>query len=370
MSSSVISQALPEPGHERGRRVRVATPVSVVMPVRDEERYLEESVRRVLDQAYEGEIEIVLAVAPGKDRTAEIAASLAARDPRIVLVANPDGGTPHALNAAIAASRHPYIVRVDAHGLLPAGYLRDVVHLLDTTGAANVGGMMRVEGETPFGKAVAAAMSSPLGIGGSKFHVGGKPGPARTVYLGAFRRDVLVELGGFDEHYRRAQDWELNYRIRQAGHTVWFTPDLAVTYRPRRDFAALRRQFFGSGQWRRQIVDEHPDTASFRYLAAPAVTAVVALGTLLGLIGVATLAGDLTILGWLLAGFLAPVGYAFGVLGASALIGRGLPWRVQALLPLVVMTMHLSWGTGFLRSVPRPQRRLRGRRRLVPGTVS
>ena len=125
-------------------------------------------------------------------------------------------------------------------------------------------------------------MSSPLGIGGSKFHVGGEPGPARTVYLGAFRRDVLVELGGFDEHYRRAQDWELNYRIRKAGHTVWFTPALAVTYRPRRDFNALRRQFFGSGQWRRQIVDAHPDTASFRYLAAPAVTAIVALGRLLG----------------------------------------------------------------------------------------
>jgi succinoglycan biosynthesis protein ExoA len=343
----------------------VATPVSVVMPVLDEERYLEESVRRVLDQAYAGEIELVLAVAPSQDRTAEIARSLAARDPRIVLVDNPDGGTPHALNAAIAASQHPYVIRVDAHGLLPAGYLSDVVHLLDTTGAANVGGMMRVEGETSFGRAVAAAMSSPLGIGGSKFHVGGEPGPARTVYLGAFRRDELLELGGFDEHYRRAQDWELNYRLRRAGHTVWFTPALAVTYRPRRDFTALRRQFFASGQWRRQIVEAHPETASFRYLAAPGVTAIVALGSLLGLLGVASLAAGLPWLGLLVAGFLAPVGYALGVVAASGRIGRGLPWRVQVLLPLVVMTMHLSWGSGFLRSLPRSQRRPRGRRRLV-----
>lgn len=357
MSSSVISQALPGPRRDAVRHTVVATPVSVVMPVRDEERYLEESVLRVLDQAYDGEVEIVLAVAPSLDRTAEIAQALAARDSRIVLVANPDGGTPHALNAAIAASRHPYVIRVDAHGFLPDGYLRDVVRLLDTTGAANVGGMMRVEGETAFGKAVASAMSSPLGIGGSKFHVGGEPGPARTVYLGAFRREVLLELGGFDEHYRRAQDWELNYRLRRAGHTVWFTPELAVTYRPRRDFRALRRQFFASGQWRRQIVEAHPDTASFRYLAAPAVTAMVALGCLLGLTGVASLAAGLPWLGLLAAGFLAPVGYSLGVVVAGGLIGRGLPWRVQVLLPLVVMTMHLSWGTGFLRSIPRSQRR-------------
>ena len=336
---------------------RVATAVSVIMPVLNEERYLAESVRRVLAQDYDGEVEIVLAVGPSRDRTAAIAAELAATDPRIVLVDNPVGRTPHALNAAIAATCHPYVVRVDAHGFLPEGYLRDVVTLLDATGAANVGGMMRVEGETSFGKAVAVAMSSRLGIGGSKFHVGGEPGPARTVYLGAFRRDVLVEVGGFDEHFLRAQDWELNFRIRQAGHTVWFTPHLAVTYRPRRDFRALRRQFFGSGQWRRQIVDAHPETASPRYLAAPVVTAAIGLGSVLGLLAMLG-----TILGvpgasWLLAGFLAPVGYAAGVLVATWFMGRGLPWRARVLLPAVVATMHLAWGAGFLRSIPRSQRR-------------
>ncbi|WP_374458329.1 glycosyltransferase family 2 protein [Nocardioides sp. SR21] len=338
-------------------RARVATPVSVVMPVLDEERYLEQAVRHVLEQKYDGDIEVVLAVGPSRDRTAQIARRLASSDPRIVLVDNPVGRTPNALNAAIAASHHPFIVRVDAHGLLPPGYLRDVAHLLETTGAANVGGMMRVEGDTDFGRAVAAAMSSPLGIGGSKFHVGGEPGPARTVYLGAFRRDVLVELGGFDEHFRRAQDWELNLRIRQAGHTVWFTPDLAVTYRPRRTFKALRRQFFTTGQWRRQIVDAHPETASFRYLAAPIVTALVGLGTVLGLVGLVALALGVPF-AWLpAAGLLAPIGYAGGVLAASVRIGRGLGRRSRLLLPLVVMTMHLAWGAGFLRSIPRPERR-------------
>jgi len=333
---------------------RVATAVSVVIPVLNEERYLRQSVERVLRQEYDGEVEVVLALGPSSDATSRIAAELAAEDPRIVLVQNPAGRTPHALNLAIAASNHPYLIRVDAHGLLPEGYIRDIVELLDTTGAANVGGMMRVEGDTHFGRAVAAAMSSPLGIGGSKFHVGGEPGPARTVYLGAFRRDVLTALGGFDEHFHRAQDWELNYRIREAGHTVWFTPHLAVTYRPRRDFKALRKQFYGSGQWRRQIVAAHPKTASLRYLAAPIVTAAVALGVLLGVLGlvVGGVAGTV-----LAAGFLAPLGYVVGVLAATLPMGRGLPWQSRFLLPLVVITMHLSWGAGFLRSIPRAQRR-------------
>ena len=336
---------------------RVATSVSVIMPVLNEERYLEKSVRRVLDQEHSGDLELVLALGPSRDRTADIARALADGDKRIRLVENPVGRTPHALNAAVAASSHPYVVRVDAHSEIPSGYLREVVRLLEATGAANVGGMMRVEGDTTFGKAVAVAMSSPLGIGGSKFHVGGQPGPARTVYLGAFRRDVLLEVGGFDEHFLRAQDWELNYRIRKAGHTVWFTPEIAVTYRPRRDFRGLRRQFFGSGRWRRQIVNAHPETASFRYLAAPVVTALVFLGTVLGISGLVTDALGAPWGLWLTGGFLSPLGYAGGVLVASWSMGRGLPARARLLLPLVVMTMHLSWGTGFLRSIARSQRR-------------
>lgn len=332
---------------------RILTPVSVVMPVLNEQRHLRESVLRVLAQKYDGEVEIVLALGPSKDRSSKIAEELAATDPRIVLVDNPGGRTASALNAAIAASRHPYVVRVDAHGLLPEGYIHDVATLLDVTGAANVGGMMRVVGETNFGKAVAVAMTSRLGIGGSKFHVGGEPGPAHTVYLGAFRRDVLVEMGGFDEHFLRAQDWELNMRIREAGYTVWFTPELAVTYRPRRDFRALRRQFFSSGQWRRQIVDAHPDTASLRYLAAPVVTGMIGLGTLSGLLAVLGVAAGLPGSAWLLTGLLAPLGYACAVLVATYFMGHGLPWRARVLLPGVVSTMHLAWGAGFLRSIPR-----------------
>ena len=326
--------------------------VSVIMPVRDEERHLREAVARVLGQVYPGELEIVLAVGPSRDRTSEIAAELAERNSQVRIVPNPAGHTPHGLNAAVAAARYGIVVRVDGHGLLSPGYVRRAVELLAETGAANVGGIMQAEGETDFERAVARAMTSPFGIGGARFHLGGKAGPADTVYLGVFRRDVLERLGGYDEHFLRAQDWELNYRIRQAGGIVWFSPDLVVTYRPRRALGALARQFFRAGQWRREVVRRHPDSASPRYLAAPLVTAAVGAGTLAGLAAVAGAPG------WLALGGLVPAAYTAGVVVAALVDGRGLPQSSRAWLPIVLAAMHLSWGSGFVvgpkRSAPEP----------------
>lgn len=318
--------------------------VSVIMPVLNEERHLAAAVTHVLDQDYPGELELVIALGPSSDRTGEIARGLAERDARVRLVENPAGRTPHGLNAAIKASRHDIIVRVDGHGLLSEGYIRRAVEALQETGAANVGGIMQAEGETDFERAVACAMTSPLGIGSAAFHVGGEAGPADTVYLGAFRRDVLDRLGGYDEHFVRAQDWELNYRIRRAGELIWFTPDLKVTYRPRPNLRALASQFFRSGQWRREVVRHYPETASLRYLAPPAVVMAAGLGTVAGVAGLVGAPAWLT-LGWLL-----PGGYAAGVVIAGLVEGRSLPAKAKTWLPAVIATMHLSWGAGFLAS--------------------
>ena len=137
----------------------LAPPVSVVIPVRNEERYLEESVAGVLNQGYPGPMEIILAIAPSTDRTAEIAQDLAARDDRIRVIDNPDGTTPKALNLGVAVSRYDIIVRVDAHGELGPEYIATAVELLERTGAANVGGIMDAKGRTPFEQAVAVALS-------------------------------------------------------------------------------------------------------------------------------------------------------------------------------------------------------------------
>ncbi|AYY15220.1 glycosyltransferase family 2 protein [Actinobacteria bacterium YIM 96077] len=316
--------------------------VSVIMPVRNEERHLAEAVAGVLAQEYPGELELVVAVGPSDDRTAEIARRLAAEDTRVRLVENPGGTTPAGLNMAISAARHGIVVRVDGHGILSDGYVRRSVEVLEETGAANVGGIMHAEGTTGFERAVAFAYCSKLGLGGGRFHVGGPPGPADTVYLGAFRRDVLDRLGGYDEHFIRAQDWELNYRIRAAGEQVWFTPDLKVSYRPRSSLRALARQFLRTGQWRREVVRKYPDTATARYLAPPVLAVAVASGTAAG---VAALLGAWS---WLALGWILPAGYVAGVVAAGLVVGRRLPGRARAWLPAVLATIHLSWGAGFL----------------------
>lgn len=337
MNVSDNAEAQPVPPPER-----VWPAVSVIMPVLNEERHLAEAVSGVMAQDYPGELELVLALGPSTDRTDQIARGLAEDDPRVRLVANPAGLTPAGLNAALGAAAHGIVVRVDGHGVLCDGYVRTAVEALEQTGAANVGGIMHAEGLTDFERAVARAYTSRLGLGGGRFHVGGQPGPADTVYLGAFRRDVLDELGGFDEHFQRAQDWELNHRIRAAGHTVWFTPELTVSYRPRPDLRSLARQFLKTGQWRREVVRRYPDTAGMRYLAAPVVTVAVVAGTAAGVAG---LAGGP---GWLALGWLAPAGYAAGVVVAGLAIGGGLPARARAWLPPVLATMHLTWGSGFV----------------------
>src|SRR5690348_17284068 len=227
-------------------------PVSVVMPVRNEERHLAEAVRHVLGQDYPGEFELVLAV-----------------------------GT------------------------------------LTETGAADVGGVMAAVGVTTFQQAVAWAMTSRAGVGSAAFHTGGGAGPVDSVYLGVYHREAIEQAGGWDEGMLRAEDWDLNYRIRARGGQIWFTPDLRVTYRPRPSVRTLAAQYFHYGRWRRVIVREHPETASFRYLAPPGAAALVTIGLAVGIAGLAAMAaGAPAAIQWLTAGFAIPVIYAAGVTAA------------------------------------------------------
>ena len=259
------------------------------------------------------------------------------------LVDNPAARTPHALNLGVAVARHSILVRVDGHGELTDGYLRRAVELLGETGAANVGGVMDARGETPFEEAVAAAYTTKLGLGGAAFHLASSPaGEAETVFLGAFRKEAILAVGGFDESMFRAQDWELNYRLRQSGRRIWFSPELRVTYRPRSTFRELVAQMYGTGKWRREVVRRHRETANLRYLAPPLALVGMAGGTVLGLFGAAT--GNRL----LQAGFLAPAGYLAVVLAGAATTPAGISPAARLRLPLVLAATHLSWGLGFL----------------------
>jgi succinoglycan biosynthesis protein ExoA len=325
--------------------------VSVVMPVRNEEKHLADSVARVLAQDYPGGFELVLAVGPSRDRTEQIARDLAAADSRITVVPNPSGKISSAMNAAITAARHGVITRIDGHALLPEGYLTTAVRTLLRTGAADVGGVMAAEGTTAFQRAVAWAMTSPAGVGAAANHTGGEAGPADTVYLGVYRREAIEKVGGYDETMIVAEDWELNYRIRAAGGLIWFTPDLRVTYRPRASLRELARQHFRYGRWRRVVARRYPETVNLRYLAAPAAAALNLFGCGLGILGLGSWAGGASAdLPWATAGFVIPAVYLLGVTTVAALFARGVPSGVRARIPLVLAVMHMCWGAGYLTS--------------------
>ncbi|MBO1765721.1 glycosyltransferase family 2 protein [Allobranchiibius sp. GilTou38] len=306
------------------------------MPILNEERHLAESVGAILEQDWDGPLEVVLALGPSQDRTDEVAARLQAADARVRTVANPTGRTPDALNAAVGAASYDVVARVDGHGILSPGYLKTAAVTLQDTGAANVGGIMDAEGTTDFERAVAVAMKSKIGVGGVKFKQGGAAGPADTVYLGVFRGDWLRKVGGYDRRYIRAQDWEMNFRIRRQGGVVWFTPDLRVTYRPRGSFRALSRQYREYGRWRRVVAREHQGSINARYLAPPVALAAIAIGTVGGLVWRPL---------WVI-----PAAYAGGVTVGGLAISRGSARAVRVLVPGVLATMHLSWGWGFLTS--------------------
>ena len=320
--------------------------VAVVMPVLNEANYLKAAVAAILRQDYPGQIQVVLALGPSTDGTDLIAVELATADSRVITIANPSGRTPDGLNAALAATAQEVVVRVDAHSELSDGYIRLAVETLQQTGADNVGGIMGAVGVTKFESAVAAAMTSPLGVGSAPFHTGGTEGPADTVYLGVFKRSALERIGGYDSSFTRAQDWEMNYRIRATGGTVWFNPNLFVTYRPRPNVFKLAKQYFEYGSWRHEVMRRHPDTrrtkSALRYFAPPLAVALIIIGKVLGTVGF-VMSNSLV---W---GYVFPFGYlALTLLSSLTLIKQA---RGGALwLPIVLMTMQMSWGIGFLTS--------------------
>lgn len=317
--------------------------ISVVVPVRNEADSIESAVESILRQAVPGSLQVIVADGMSTDGTRHTLDRLSRQHPELTVVDNAAGTTPAGLNAAIAVARGDVIVRCDAHAELPAGYIARAVETLDATGAGNVGGVQRAVGITPIQRAIAVGMTTPLGVGDARFHRGGAAGPVDTVYLGVFRRSVLAEVGTYDESLIRNQDYELNARIRAAGHAVHFDPALEVTYRPRRTLAALASQYFQYGRWKRLVVTRRSASLLWRQAVPPLF--VLALAASLLLLGFGSSLGAVV-----------PAVYGAAVVGVALV--ETVRRRDGAVLALVIVlpVMHLSWGVGFLvgRSDPPP----------------
>ena len=314
--------------------------VSVIMPVRNEAGFITRSLDCVLDQDYPPErLEVIVADGRSTDATRELVESWQAEHPNLQLVDNPGQIAPTGLNAALARARGEVIVRVDGHCEIAPDYVRNCVKHLREDGVEGVGGPLETIGTTPMAEAIAAAMSSPFGVGGSAFRtVKDRTMLTDTVAFPAYTRAAIERAGLFDEELVRNQDDEYNYRLRKLGGRILLATDVQARYYSRSSLRSLFKQYFQYGYWKVRVLQKHPRQMSLRQFIPPLFVASLVVALLLA---------TLFAWGWLI---LAAVGgsYLVANLMASLITAARGNLRQLFLLPPVFLALHLSYGAGFL----------------------
>lgn len=311
--------------------------VTLIMPIRNEEAFIERSLGAVLGQDYPADrLQILVVDGMSTDATLDVIRNMEGVQ-RVRVLQNPRRIQAAAINVGIEQAAGAVVVRVDGHTVIAPDYVRQCVETLQTTGAQNVGGAMDPVGESPMGQAIALAGKSPFAVP-TAFHVSQQAQYTDTVYLGAWPLAVLRDLGGFNPTLVINEDYELNYRIRQAGGRIFFNPAIRSLYYGRQTLQALRLQYFRYGVGKTRVLRLHPASLRPRQMVAPLFVAGLVGGIPLGL-----LSPVLSML-WLL-GILAYL--ALSVLFSLRAMRGTANWRVAWRLPIVFLTIHLAWGTGF-----------------------
>ncbi|MCL4291271.1 MAG: glycosyltransferase family 2 protein [Thermoleophilia bacterium] len=317
--------------------------VSVIVPMLDEAAHVEALVDDLRAQDYAGELEVIVADGGSRDGSPDILREAARRAGlAVIVIPNPGRYVSPGLNACIARAKGELIVRLDCHSRYPSDYLSRCAVASAETGADNVGGVVVPTGRTPTERAVACAMDSPFGgIGWTRHAQKAGRVDTDTVTFGAFRREALRRVGGFDETLVRNQDEELNLRLRLGGGRVVLDPTIRVHYVPRGTYRALARQYCGYGFWKVTVRRKHSQRLSARSL--------VPLAFLTSLVALSPLAAFHPAPRWLLVAELVTYAGGAAAFAVAATRRRGeslsLFPRVAAAFP----AMHLPYAVGLAR---------------------
>ena len=319
--------------------------VTIIMPIRNEADFIERAIRSVLDNDYPaGKMEILVVDGMSDDGTREIVGELAKADNRIKILDNPKGITPAAMNIGIKAAQGDVFVRVDGHVEIPTDFISKSVRCLHEHPKAWVaGGYIKTVADSFVGRAIAAAMQSPIGVGNSRFRLGDYEGWVDTLAFGAHHKWVVDKIGWFDEELVRNQDDEFNLRIILAGGKIWMSKAIQSTYFSRGSLRKLWKQYFQYGFWRIRTLQKHKRLASFRQLVP-----LLFILSLLSLGSVGFLWKPL----WILLAIEAAL-YVLALLIGALDVGRKSGWRYALPAPVVFAILHFAYGLGSLWGIVR-----------------
>ncbi len=317
--------------------------VSIIIPARNEEKFIKRCVESFLKCDYPGElIEVIVVDGMSEDRTREIVTEISRRDDRVLLIDNERKITPVAMNLGVKASKGEYVFFSGAHSEMPSDYISKCIKHAIETGADNVGGVMKTEPrvKSAVGIAISKVLSSPLGVGGAKFRTGvSKPTEVDTVPFGCYKREVFDRIGYFNEKLVRNQDIEFNLRLKRAGGKIILFPDIELTYYSRSTFKELWKNNFANGFWIITGAKYADNPFSIRHL----IPLVFVLTLLIGIVFWVFF----SIIGKLLVMILCV--YLFLMLIESFSKGESL--SVTLLMILAFPILHISYGIGSLCAV-------------------
>jgi glycosyltransferase involved in cell wall biosynthesis len=337
----------PAPGHairQAPELPRVPT-VAVLLGVKDASATVAQVIAAMKRQDYPGEWRMWIAVAPSSDETRTVVREATAGDDRFIVVDNPEGSLAHGLNLGLSASTSDVVAIVSGHCLPDDHYLTTCVDVLRRTRAGVVGGASRPRAERLLPGAIAVAHRVAFGLGGAAFRDESREGWVDTVYVGAYPRAVLAEIGPWNETLDRNQDIELNARVRRAGYGVYLSRDVVVEYRPRSTLGGLARQNYGNGYWNVRTLATVGGVLSIRHLVPGLFVASVVIGLLGAVIG-ALIDAPVLLRASILMTAAVVLLYVVAAVAASIAAGVRFGMRYAFVLPLVFATLHTSYGVG------------------------
>jgi succinoglycan biosynthesis protein ExoA len=308
---------------------------SIIIPIRNEEKYIVRCLDSILENEYPREqLEILLIDGQSEDRTRLIIKEYLQKFPFISMLDNPKRIQVVALNLGIHSAQGSIIVRMDAHTVYPSNYISECVHLLRTKGASNVGGLMVAEGQNYVSKAIALAVTCPFGVGDAKYRVATKEEWVDTIFPGVWSKQTLLDLGGFQEDWVINEDYELNFRLRQMGGKILLSPTIKCHYFVRDSIVSMIKQYSRYGFWKVKTIVTHPDSLRWRQMIPPLFVIGLVLSLFLLLVNPLFVAIPLT--------------YLILNLSYTARLSYHKGYKYFPLLPFLFLSIHLSWGMGFL----------------------